>query len=765
MNDVRALQDAGQVSESIEPLREILAENPDLPEANHRLGAALVQVGQPSLAVWPLEKAAQSQEFAVPSGILLASAFLNIQGYEDAVRAADRVLAIDPERTAALQIRAHANLGSGRHDDALADTTRLVELLPDDYQAALLYATVLSDMKKVDEAEKAHVRLKQIGEKSGDAGLAARGCLALATFYKDDRKDTERAERGFEECLEAYPTDPLALRLGVQFFDERKRPEEGTALIREAMEEAPENPGLRMQLAQRLRAAGKRDEAEQVLVEATETFGTPAAWQALAQFHRSSGEKQAAADAIEKAVDLAGGANELLRFEQADILVDLGDLERAEKVADTLEESTYRDLVRGRIALERGDAAAALAAFDNGIRRWPNNAGARYLAGIAARDLGDFDRAVSELRESVRVDPRASDAALALAGIHLARGEGSTADGFVRLYFRDHETPDPQAYVIFARILTAQGKFEDARRSVAELRKVDGQQLAAAVELAGIERKAQGPQAAVASIEKSDLDLQAPENLPALRSLVGDLLTLGKNDAALAKVDAALAAHPQAAGLHELRGGVLARSGKTDAARSAFEQAVALDATSAEALSGLGTLAANAGDAAGAIALFDRAASAKPGDSTPAYHASQLVLASGKSEEAERRLREIVRKDLGHAGARNDLAWLLAEQGRELDLALSLAEQARKIDASPDVLDTLGWVQLKRGEFEPAVESFQQALAGRSDSASIRYHLGLALSRMGQKERALETLREAVGSGPFPEAEAARQEIARLEQP
>jgi hypothetical protein len=40
----------------------------------------------------------------------------------------------------------------------------------------------------------------------------------------------------------------------------------------------------------------------------------------------------------------------------------------------------------------------------------------------------------------------------------------------------------------------------------------------------------------------------------------------------------------------------------------------------------------------------------------------------------------------------------------------------------------------------------------------------MALSRQGERQRALETLRQAVEAGPFPEADAARSELTRLEQ-
>ena len=82
LNEVRALQDVGQFNESVGQLREILAMNPDLPEGNYRLGLALVQIGEPSQAVWSLQKASESNEYAVVASLLLANSQFALKNYE-----------------------------------------------------------------------------------------------------------------------------------------------------------------------------------------------------------------------------------------------------------------------------------------------------------------------------------------------------------------------------------------------------------------------------------------------------------------------------------------------------------------------------------------------------------------------------------------------------------------------------------------------------------------------------------------------------------
>jgi tetratricopeptide (TPR) repeat protein len=765
LEEARTLQDAGQFNESIEPLRAILAESPDLPEANHRLGLALMQTGQPSLAVWPLEKAAKSPDYAVQSGLILTAAFLSINAQEDAIRVASHVLEIDPERAAALRLRVQAYMSAGKQEEALADARRLVELLPEDYQAALILGTSLIQVNKLDEAETVHQRIKELGAASGDPSIAARGCLALANFYQQARKDTARAEKEFEACLATYPSEPLALQLMTQFYDTAKRKEKANELWRKAVAEAPENLSYRMMLAERLAISGKNDEARATLVEAAESFGTPGAWKVLADFDQKQGRTGEALESIERAVALSGGGDDTLRFTQGDLYVEQGQLDKAEETLASLTEPTYKNLLRGRILLKKGDPKGALEAFDAGIRRWPNNAGARYLAGLAARDIGDPDRAISELREAVRADATATDAALVLASLYLERGDYVNANSFSQEHVSKRDPASVSAYVVAARAGVGAKAYHAARETLKSLSEVPGTEAEVALELANVERNEHGAAAAIRVIESSKLDLKNPKYENLLRALVEDLLTEKKAQAALAHADAALAAHPEVASFHDLRGAVLARTGNTADAKAEFEKSLALDPNSSRALSGLASLEVAAGNTDAAIALLERAQKVDEKDPAASYNVAQLLLAQGKTAEAETRLRAVIQRSPSHAASRNDLAWLLANKGTSLDEALSLAEQAQRLTPTADVLDTLGWVQLKRNDAPAAVARFEQALALRPKDPTIRYHLGLALAQMGNTERAVTTLREAVDSGPFPESEAARAEIARLQQP
>jgi len=89
---------------------------------------------------------------------------------------------------------------------------------------------------------------------------------------------------------------------------------------------------------------------------------------------------------------------------------------------------------------------------------------------------------------------------------------------------------------------------------------------------------------------------------------------------------------------------------------------------------------------------------------------------------------------------------------------------ASRLSASANTLDTLGFVQLQRGEVAAAAASFKRALDLQPEAASTRYRLGVAQRSLGREQEAAASFRAALDLGQFPEAEAARAELGELEQ-
>lgn len=762
LGEVRSLQEAGQFDPSIAPLRRILAEDSNHPEANYRLGIALRQTGRPSLAVWPLQKASESDEYAVQAGLLLASTLAANQAHEESIKAATRVLALEPANVLALHTRGQAYLTIGQPDLALADAEAILAISRDDHRAALLRGSALIDLDRAEEAETAFQELAQQADLSGNANDAARKCAALATFYRS-QKQNDRARETFEKCIEKYPTHALLQQWVADFYVEIGEPDEAIGVWRSAVKATPEDLGLRAKLADLLYGQGSVEEAQATLTESVELFDTPEAWRMLASFHRKTGDPKSAREALEQAMDRTRNVSGPMRFALADMLIEEGDYARAESIAESLEEPAYKQLLKGAILLKQGDAKAALDNFDAGLRLWPNNAGARYLAGRAAQELGDRERALAEYREAVRVGETETDAALRLAQLHFAEGEFVLAGQFAQRHINKRPYVDSTAHVIAARSATAVGALDKAEIILNDLRVKDGSNPTAYVEFAAVKRRTDGPKAALEVVQTSGLDLTDPANADALGAVAGDLVALGDTDGALKVVGAAVAAHPDSAVFLDLKGRVLLRAGRQADASKAFAAALAADPDFAPALEASGTLARTAGDLDRAIALYEQAAAADPDSGNYLYLSAQTYMMKGDEATTITLLEKALTLDPSHVGANNDLAWLLASSGQDLDRALSLAQRAVRVERSADTLDTLGYVHLSKGEAAEAVSVLDKALEARPDSQSIEYRLGIALAAKGDKDKAREVLTKALTGPSFPEAAAARAELDKLQ--
>lgn len=728
LDAARALVEEGRYGEAIEALGPVLVEHPEDAEANHLLGVCYAMTGHVGLAVAPLEKAARSAKLAIPAGILLASSRLRANDAEGAVEAASRVLEIDPARSAALYTRGQASLAANRPEATLADAERMLALRPDAENGFLLRAAALCALERWADCEAAYQGLREAAA-DGPPAAAARACLALASFYADRRGDAARARRVVDDCLEARPADPLALSWASQLYDRLEEPAAATAAWRRAVEREPSQLALRAGLATRLVAEGKAGEAQGVLVEAAEREPSAAAWLLLANFQRQLGDAPAALRATGQALErLPEAEAEPVRFQRAELLVDSGDLAGAEALLPALAVPAHREFARGRILLARGQADAALAAFE----------------------------------VALQADPAATDAALVLARQYLARGRFAEAVRMAQQQAAVRPLSGIEAHLVTVRALAASGQLEAARTTLDQLAKLRPLGTGGVLTRAWVERRAAGPAAAVDVVDASGLDLSTPAGQPVLRSLVGDLVALGRSDEALARVREARARRPGDAGLESLEGSVLLQAGRTDAARGSFERVLARDARNAVALAGLAEIAAHRGDVATALARWDAATAADPANTAPSYRAAQLLLERGRTDEARARLRDVVHRDPGNAFACNDLAYLLADAGEELELAAELAERAARLAPTAEILDTRGWVALRSGQLEPAIHAFERALALDPQLAGAWYHLGLARVQQGQRDAALEAFRKALAAGPSSHAEAARAEMARL---
>jgi tetratricopeptide (TPR) repeat protein len=418
-----------------------------------------------------------------------------------------------------------------------------------------------------------------------------------------------------------------------------------------------------------------------------------------------------------------------------------------------------QNMLRGRLLLASGHPAEALEVLEEAIHLWPDHSVAHWLAGTAAEQLGNFERAMEGYGEALRNDRGNRDAVLSLLRLFEALGFDQEALATLNRYQTENPN-DAEILVQAIRFAHRAGAPKVVEQTVRQLRALPGNGSVAVAEVAAIAAARGGPAKGAEVIRAARLDLTQPRSGPALGPLVEYLVAAGRSGKALEATQAALASHPEEALFHELRGRALRGEGEPDAAQEAFQRALELEPERGTALAQLAALAAEQGDLDTAIALYDRAALADPEDASYAWDAIELLSASDDGAELERRLEALLIPYPIHAAAAELLARRLRE--RDPERAFALARRAVQLRGGPDALDTLGRIQLARGDAQGGARSLGASVRLRPDSPSSQYWLGLALAATEDEEGARLALEASLAQGEFPEREAAQAELARL---
>jgi tetratricopeptide (TPR) repeat protein len=768
LDEAYALQEAGHLERSILAMQGILRDDPGNKQANFLIGTALVQSDRRIRAIPHLTEATNSDLYAVPAGLLLASTQYRIKAYDDAIESSRRVLAIDPDNLTAFYTLGRSALASGQPDIALRQALRILEVRSEAQNAVILQGNALVALGRADEAERLWLDLRQLTASAGNPNDAARACAELGLFYQSQGMQTQ-TETTYAECLDEFPTHSYLQDSASDFHVQRSEPEKAISVHRRAAQSSPENFQVWSRFAAIMYLHANHTETHQLYLQIVERFDTPEAWRLIADFYQKTRHTTAARKAIEEALIRSDQPSEAFLFFLAELLVEEGNHERARKIGERLTKPSYRQLLAGTLSLDAGNPKQALKHFDAGLRLWPNNPHARYQAGRAALELQYHERAISAFGAAILVGAGTTDAALRLAEIHFADRNWMPARGFAKHQIAQRPYLDATPYHIAIRSALRLGRLADAKAILTSLRILD-HGLSVISETIAIKRFEDGARASSEFVRKSGVDLGDPANESILRAYSDDLNALGRTEEALRLVDAAIlriqnpkAASSNAAPLHDLRSRVLSQLGRVEEATASIKHALTIDPGYAPALETRASLALHAGDSQTALAALDAASAAEPMEARYVYSAAGIADDLGDIPGFVQRLEETLARRPTHGMAANDLAWALATDRRDLDRALELAELAALRLRSAKTLGTLGWAHHRRGDYAEAIANYRFALESDATLLAIRYRLGLALGESGEIDEARKVLDELIRGPEFPELEAARIELARLQ--
>ena len=145
-----------------------------------------------------------------------------------------------------------------------------------------------------------------------------------------------------------------------------------------------------------------------------------------------------------------------------------------------------------------------------------------------------------------------------------------------------------------------------------------------------------------------------------------------------------------------------------------------------------------------ALKILENAAKKFSDNSTIFYYLGMLHDRLNMKPQMVESMKKVIEIEPDHAQAMNYLAYSWAESGENLDKAESYARQAanqEKDDAY--ILDTLGWVMFKKGDYKKAIEILEKAHAMQPEVGIIAEHLGDAYLKVNMHEKARAKLLRA----------------------
>jgi tetratricopeptide (TPR) repeat protein len=642
------------------------------------------------------------------------------EAYSRAQELAQQVLSKDPQNVDALILSANAFTGMQDYAASQNLLEKAVNLEPKNTAAFVSLGVNQARQQNYDQAEGALLKARDANPKDVNVRVA------LALFYRS-RKDAGKEETAWKEALALNPKDRTVYSELAVFYLRAGHPEEMEKVLRDAQAASPDDPAPAIILASIYEAANHAPEARKILLEAKKKFPK----------------------SIDLSVKLA--ANEMQ--DQPN---------EARKEIDQMLQLEPRNpvghILLGELQYKTGkfDEAEATLGRDPALNSpFPQ---VHFLLGNLSRRKGLVDQAQDQYQKALALNREYLPARLALAEVFVAKGRLQDSREEVKKALQV-QPGNPAARLMKAQLDLVEGKLADAELSLSGLLKEEPNNPAILRQMA-IYQQTRG------NSREAEKDLlHAIEIAPDSEQLFRDLTALyqitRQPDRALQRLNSV----PQKQAFHyEILGTVLAQTGKAQEAENAYRKALEIDPKRLGTEMLLVELYAQTNRTDEAIKTLDDLAQKEPKNNELLALKGNLLQIQGKNRLAEESYRKALQADPNIDLAANNLAYILAEDGRDLQSALQYAQNVKKRKSEdPNIADTLGWVYFKLGRLESAREQAEFAASHDPKNGSFQYHLGMIYRSKNERDKAEAALKKATASGDFKEKNLADDALKDIE--
>ena len=587
--------------------------------------------------------------------------------------------------------------------------------------------------------------------KPGDWGLTMRLAGALETLGK-----FAEAEQEYKKAIALDKTKSEPYTGLYRLYMVQGKPADGEQVLRLAAQNNPKQFQYLVMLAYHYGQQNRREDMVNVLQQIKSHAGEwDQAYLKVGEFYMLLGDGDSALKEFRDG--MSKDPKQKIKYQKAiiEVLMRQGKRTEAAEINSAILKANPEDNdARGLAAtllLDRGDISKALAELQAVVTRDPGNAVEHYNLGRAYVARGEWAQAKQQFQKAIEIRPAYILARVTLAQLEISRGEYEAALKSAQEIIEKFDRNNLNAQLLESAALAGQKKYGDSKALLNALVKASPSSPEIHFQL-GMVALAEGRYKDAEDSFKRAYELN-PANSRPLMGMVETYLAQHKPDAALQLLLAESKKAPNRMDLLVGLGITATRAGRFDDAVGYYQRVLdGMDKNSrsrGEIYLRMGDAYRLKGDDNNAIATLQKARTALPENENVLISLALTLDKAGRRPEAQKVYETIIRMNPNNGMALNNLAYLMVESGLDSDVALSYAQRAKQLMPDlPEVTDTLGWIYLKKAQYDYAVNAFQDLVAKAPGHSTFHYHLAMAYKQKGDKGKAISELREALKYNP-----------------